>query len=91
MQKQKSVISKIENNLKLFKMGEVVPAQGLSEQIQKLNENDRDYQSCISKFCLLKALLNTANLIHLNEIELTYWHIVNLKMIEVGLWSKFKF
>ena len=24
-------------------------------------------------------------------MELVYWHIINLKMLELGLWSKFKF
>ena len=27
----------------------------------------------------------------MNEFELVYWHVVNMKMLEDGLWSKFRF
>lgn len=50
-----------------------------------------DFKSDIAKFTLLKTLTNYANLIHLNEFEIVYWHLINLKMLQDGLWSKFKF
>ena len=50
-----------------------------------------DFNSNIARFSLLKTLKNNAHLIHLNEIELVYWHMINVKMLEMGLWSKFKF
>jgi hypothetical protein len=50
-----------------------------------------DFKSDIAKFTLLKTILKYANLIHLNEFELVYWHLINLKMLEDGLWSKLKF
>jgi hypothetical protein len=40
---------------------------------------------------LLKNLLYNANLVHLDDFEVVYWHIINMKMLEEGLWSKFKF
>lgn len=55
------------------------------------NLGPRDFKSDIAKFTLLKTIINYANLIHLNEFEIVYWHIINLKMLEDGLWSKFKF
>ena len=42
-------------------------------------------------FSLLKTLYINFNLIHLNEFELIYWHIINMQMLEEGLWSRFKF
>ena len=30
-------------------------------------------------------------MIHLNEFELIYWHIINMQMLQEGLWSRFKF
>ena len=30
-------------------------------------------------------------MIHINEFELVYWHMINLKMLQDGLWSKYKF
>ena len=27
----------------------------------------------------------------MSDFELVYWHIINMKMLEDGLWSKFKF
>lgn len=27
----------------------------------------------------------------MNDFEIVYWHIINLKMLEDGLWSKFTF
>ena len=89
--KVKQTMNTIENNISKFTMGAVIPPEAFGETIQKQLNNDRDYKSRISKFCLLKTLLNTANLIHLNELELVYWHIINIKMMEVGLWSAFKF
>jgi hypothetical protein len=55
------------------------------------NLGPKDFKSDIAKFTLLKTLINYANLIHINEFELVYWHIINMKMLEDGLWSKFKF
>lgn len=81
----------IESHLSNFKIGEVMPPKPLGETVQKLKNEDRDYKSRISKFALLKNLFSTADLLHLNEFELTYWHILNSKLLEVGLWSQFKF
>ena len=65
----------------------------------------KDFQSDIAKFNLLKTLNNytkvsyfspffyhfSIQLIHINEFELVYWHIINLKMLQDGLWSKYQF
>lgn len=83
--------NKIESHLANFKIGLIMPPKPLGETVQKLNTEDRDFKSRISKFALLKTLLSTSDFLHLNEFELTYWHILNLKLIEVGLWSQFKF
>ena len=40
---------------------------------------------------MLKTLFTFANLIHLNEFELVYWHIINMQMLQEGLLSRFKF
>jgi hypothetical protein len=55
------------------------------------NLGPANFKSDIAKFTLLKTLTNFANLIHLNEFEIVYWHMINLKMLDDGLWSKFKF
>lgn len=86
-----SVMHTIESNMSKFKMGALVPIKPLGETVQKLNQDDRDFKSRISKFCLLKTLLSTSDLVHLNEIELAHWHIINTKLMDVGLWSQFKF
>lgn len=65
----------------------MVAKEGVAPQGYKV----RDYQSNISQFSLLKTLFLNASLIHLNDFELVYWHIINMKMLEDGLWSKFKF
>lgn len=30
-------------------------------------------------------------MVHLNEHEIVVWHIINLAMMNLGLWSEFKF
>jgi hypothetical protein len=55
------------------------------------NLGPHNFKSDIAKFTLLKTLFSYTNLIHLNEFEIVYWHMINMKMLEDGLWSKFKF
>jgi len=68
---------------------ETLPAGNAFSQVVKAQH--RDFNSNISRFGLLLTLLNTTNLIHLNEIEIVQWHMINIKMLELGLWSKFNF
>lgn len=58
---------------------------------ERQQEDERDYMSDIAKFSLLKTLFINMNLIHMNDIEVTYWHLINMKMLEEGLWGKYKF
>ena len=55
------------------------------------NRDDQDFNSNIAKYSLLKSLIINANLVHLDDFEVCYWHIINMKMLEEGLWSKYKF
>ena len=50
-----------------------------------------DFGSDLSRFSLLKTLQIIADLIHMDELDLVYWHAINLQMLEQGLWSKFSF
>ena len=59
--------------------------------VENKNREDQDFGSNIAKYSLLKTLILNANLIHLSDFEVSYWHLVNMKMLEEGLWSKFKF
>ena len=66
-----------------------------------LRPEAQTYISNIGKSCMLKCLHEHASvsnttrlilqLIHMSEFELVYWHIINLKMVEEGLWSQFVF
>lgn len=75
----------------MYNIQESQNQKNLAETVQEIKAEDRDFKSNINKFCMLKTLYSTAELIHLNEIEIVYWHIINLKMMELGLWSHFKF
>lgn len=56
-----------------------------------LRPEAQTYMSNIGKSCMLKCLHEHASLIHMSEFELVYWHIINMKMVEEGLWSQFVF
>jgi hypothetical protein len=82
-------LQKLRMDLSGLQPSESLPAGNAFSQ--KVKDQTRDYNSNISRFSLLLTMLNTANLIHMNEIELVQWHIINLKMLELGLWSKYNF
>ena len=40
---------------------------------------------------MLKNMLRVVSILHFTELELVHWHLINLSMLELGLWSRFKF
>jgi hypothetical protein len=79
--------------MKKYTMEDPTSKPDFSEAVHLENKNrdDQDFGSNIAKYSLLKTLIINGNLVHLNDFEVTFWHLINMKMLEEGLWSKFKF
>ena len=58
-----------------------------SDRVLIKQKEKYDFKSHISRFPILKNIRRIASVLHLTDFEIVYWHMINLAMLELGLWS----